>query len=502
MLRLIIVDDERIIRETICNQIDWNYLGIEVVGVCSNGIEAYHCIIDEYPDIVLTDIKMPGLSGLQLIERIQKLDKTIEFIILSGYSEFEYAKEAMKYGVKHYLLKPCNEREIIDVVKNVSNEYYKKIMIEEENNKQSYQLEHSIINSILLEYLTQDSQINLFIHRYEDTINFNNNSYSCIFIHFVEEKNIPELTSILHDFFHRNYNIYYLYSIYVNNTYIIFFSDKVKCSDLNNLLSSIHFSNEKVSISTQVQNYNNLTSLLEELHFKVKRYDKIYLISDEGIIPILIHANLIKNTDSLIKQLENSSNEKQNIIYKLTMILEAIHDVDFIKSISKHILLNASNQLNLPFHNNQNLSDSIDKIEKCNSAKIIASLTKQKLTELISISDNSKELQKDYITRLIQYVNNNLSNSELTLKWIAENYLYMNVDYLSKQFYKETGQKFSSYLTNARIEAAKKILEDGGIQKISSVANDVGCGNNPLYFSQLFKKCTGMSPSTYVKNIS
>lgn len=135
MLRLVIVDDEKIIRETISTIIDWNSLDIEVIGTCKNGIEAYDMILDEYPDIVLTDIKMPGLSGLELIEKIRQTDEDIKFVILSGYGEFDYAKTAMKYGVKHYLLKPCNENQIIDVMKQVAQDCYRTRALQEMQNK-------------------------------------------------------------------------------------------------------------------------------------------------------------------------------------------------------------------------------------------------------------------------------------------------------------------------------------------------------------------------------
>lgn len=98
MLKLLIADDERIIRETIFNIIDWKKHDIEVIGLCKNGIEAYDMILDESPDIVLTDIRMPGMGGLELIRKIRQTDLQIQFIILSGYGEFEYAKEAMSYG--------------------------------------------------------------------------------------------------------------------------------------------------------------------------------------------------------------------------------------------------------------------------------------------------------------------------------------------------------------------------------------------------------------------
>ena len=116
MLKLIIADDERIIRETISTIIDWSQYGIELAGLCSNGIEAYNMILDESPDLVITDIRMPGMNGLELIGRISETDLDTQFILLSGYGEFEYAKQAMKYGVRHYLLKPCNEQQIIDAV--------------------------------------------------------------------------------------------------------------------------------------------------------------------------------------------------------------------------------------------------------------------------------------------------------------------------------------------------------------------------------------------------
>ncbi len=96
MLKLLLVDDEEIIRNTIASSVDWESYGISLIGTCPDGVEAYHTILDEIPDIVMTDIRMPGISGLELVERIAKTDLNVHFIILSGYGEFEYAKRAMK----------------------------------------------------------------------------------------------------------------------------------------------------------------------------------------------------------------------------------------------------------------------------------------------------------------------------------------------------------------------------------------------------------------------
>ncbi|MFR8121715.1 MAG: response regulator [Waltera sp.] len=94
MLRLMIVDDEQIIREALSSMIDYTSLGYEVIATAKNGMEAYDRIRDDYPDVVITDIKMPILNGLELIERASRIDSRITFILLSGYGEFEYAKQS------------------------------------------------------------------------------------------------------------------------------------------------------------------------------------------------------------------------------------------------------------------------------------------------------------------------------------------------------------------------------------------------------------------------
>ena len=158
MLKLLIADDERIIRETIFNIIDWKKHDIEVIGLCKNGIEAYDMILDESPDIVLTDIRMPGMGGLELIRKIRQTDLQIQFIILSGYGEFEYAKEAMSYGIRHYLLKPCNETQILECIEQCRKDHEKQAR-ERKMLQQQFVLYdgmfHSVLSSIINDCLDE-----------------------------------------------------------------------------------------------------------------------------------------------------------------------------------------------------------------------------------------------------------------------------------------------------------------------------------------------------------
>jgi two-component system response regulator YesN len=121
MYKLLLVDDEAIIRQGVIYSVNWERLDIQV-SQASNGLEAYEMISSYDYDIAIVDIKMPGLSGLELIEKVKSNNTNIIFIILSGYAEFSLAKQAMRYGVKYYLLKPADENEITSILENVINE--------------------------------------------------------------------------------------------------------------------------------------------------------------------------------------------------------------------------------------------------------------------------------------------------------------------------------------------------------------------------------------------
>lgn len=119
-----IVDDEPNIRNGLRYIIDWQKYNFTVCSVAKNGKIAIENMKSTYPDLIITDIKMPGLDGLGLIKHIRKTmnDKNMFFIILSGYDEFEYAKEAIKYNVSRYLLKPIDEEELINIVESLASE--------------------------------------------------------------------------------------------------------------------------------------------------------------------------------------------------------------------------------------------------------------------------------------------------------------------------------------------------------------------------------------------
>ena len=120
--RVIVVDDEEEIREGIIRKIDWNALGYEVVGSAENGVEALELAEHLHPDVIMTDIKMSFMDGLQLCEHIAEKMPSVKMIIFSGFDDFEYAQKAIKLNVTEYLLKPVNAQELTQTLKKLKSQ--------------------------------------------------------------------------------------------------------------------------------------------------------------------------------------------------------------------------------------------------------------------------------------------------------------------------------------------------------------------------------------------
>ncbi|WP_124065865.1 response regulator [Clostridium sp. E02] len=505
MLKLIIADDERMIRESISSLIDWNSLGIDLIGTCGDGIEAYNMILDESPDIVLTDIRMPGISGLELVERISQTDMDIQFIILSGFGEFEYAKQAMKYRVHHYLLKPSNEAQIIDSMKDVIQEYYHRRAFQDLQNRQkalTENLHHSILENMITEQLFLDGSPHPSWDSYSGFMDFFNTGYELCYLHYVEEEALTSVLRRIKDYLRNSAPGISLYSLYVKNTLILFFeSHQVSYDNLDAFINKLSSTETKTAYEYRRNTCQNLAKLIEILIGKIKRYGIIYFMNGLHPVPICNYKNLMTKIKQLTsKIMEPAKEERTHIIEELKHTLDGISNPEFLKQ--------AGSRMVIQFTTGNHYGTSVEGTEyllKLNEQTEAPSIRGMLMEAIEKVSENTGENGKTYspfIEKVMQYVGSNLNNPNLTLKWIAENYLFMNVDYVSARFVKETKQKFSIYLTTQRIQKAKKLMEEGHTESIQWIAEKIGCGNNPQYFSQIFKKNTKMTPSAYIKMIN
>ena len=123
MIKVIIADDEEHVCRLIRSLVDWESLGMGVVGIARDGVEALGLVQSEQPDLMITDIRMPGYDGLEMIRRAQLLKADLDFIIISGYRHFEYAQNAIKYGVGDYLLKPIKKEDLLAALGKMRDRY-------------------------------------------------------------------------------------------------------------------------------------------------------------------------------------------------------------------------------------------------------------------------------------------------------------------------------------------------------------------------------------------
>lgn len=307
MLKLLIVDDEEIICNTIASVTDWNALGITLVGTCLDGVEAYHTILDESPDIVMTDIRMPGISGLELIERISRTNLCTQFIILSGYGEFEYAKRAMKCGVRHYLLKPCDNAQIIDCITQIKEDCLAARQSQEMQNHDSLllsTLHYTLMHNIISEGITRESIAPSFFDSYEKYLSFSDMPYQYCCIYFLEKLHLDACLLKVNAYFETYAPRVFVYKIYISNILVLFFpnfSPDYKAMDY--FLKTLSFPDEKVSIKYERSPWPDLKSLLCNLIPKLKRYDILYFADGEKLIPNFNYESLMSQAKQLCCQL-------------------------------------------------------------------------------------------------------------------------------------------------------------------------------------------------------
>jgi two-component system, response regulator YesN len=121
-MKLLVVDDEQYVRDTMSEDIPWKNYGIILVGVASTGREALEIITQYTPDVIISDIMMPDMTGLEMLKVLRDSGNSTPVIFLSGYSEFSYAREALQYGAANYLLKPCTDEEIVEALLDVKRQ--------------------------------------------------------------------------------------------------------------------------------------------------------------------------------------------------------------------------------------------------------------------------------------------------------------------------------------------------------------------------------------------
>ncbi|WP_026892158.1 response regulator transcription factor [Lacrimispora aerotolerans] len=500
MLRLMIVDDEQIIREALSQMIDYEALGYQLIATAKNGMEAYDIICDEYPDVVITDIRMPILNGLDLIDRSIKSDSKITFILLSGYNDFEYAKQAMKYGVRYYLLKPTDKNELIDSLVSVRKER----LIEEENRKLQQDhflksLHFPLEQSFIMEALEHQDCFSPVFRKYQGFLSFPKEcQYACI-CSFVEESYLKSFACDVKRILETAKIPLFFSILYVKNTAVMIFPASTLAiqEEMERQITELKYPGQSVTFETEFIHKESAEKLFHEILSKISRFERILLVKEDGF------SHEIKNhiaSPWMISRLEDSITSAENTLQKTALLASVFIDsmpLNTARNLALGLFLQSGvEQEKLP---TDAACDFFRRLYSCNSVQGIRELLSVVMVQKTEGSGTQKVSSN--ISILKTYIREHLDSENLSLKWLAENYLFVSVGYLSKQFIKEEGMRFSDYLNKERMEEAIRLMTFYHNDNVKHIARQVGFGSNPQYFSQVFKRYTGLPPTEYIETL-
>lgn len=522
MLRTLIVDDEHQICALMNNLIDWENLPMESAGFASNGLEAIEILQKEAIDIVITDVRMPGMDGLELLEKCKELGLNIKFVIMSGYTQFEYAYSAIRHGVEDFLLKPLDKDELNDTLRRITQKLLRpgeSLILDRRN---------AFLASLINQSFPIDCQ--------KLSVDFCNQNYNCtmkdaLFLYGLLQMDYKDagqntltnveiriknlfsttLSTVCQDSiidFHNNQIHFFLNFSMSEKDRLLELIEKVFDQVLA-LISPYHFVNATLITSKICQDLPALCdSLAETSYIKDARillginqwisgssfsYDPCVKV--ENVIPA-VPAEL-PNLLELLKFEEAKSAIIRTWISAESGFASCPHL--YSKALAQY-LFQVLGCIKTCFNNFIDIDTYIvsvnDAFSHCFSTEAIRQALDTYFSTLFaSIQTHLGSDGQQIINSVQNYILAHI-DSQITLEDVSQ-IVYLNPSYLGSLFKQKAGVNFGSFLTDLRITEAKKLLKNSS-EPIVSVANRVGY-KDQKHFRSTFKKIVGVKPSEYRK---
>ena len=513
MYKVLLVDDERIIREGIARMIKWGSLDLSLIGTAADGQAAADMIEKETPDIVITDVKMPVLDGLELIAIEHELHPDMAFIVLSGYGEFELASGAMRYGVKHYLLKPCNEHAIIDALREVIDTLRRRDRREDLSRESRKYLEKMLPllrEQFLRDHMINDSYTAEEMEYYCSLLNMESSHYRVVILqadHTVRFEEMYALRNIAQEIFSPSATC--LSSITINQLLILL--HHVDEDVIQDNIADIKAKYYDLYAKEFIASYSGEADFraLPQAYREAERCLKFSFYLGEGSVITqkdIDHGagnpftgSLVYDYDKIAVAIKsgNLDEVRSEISTFFDKLKSAAYETEVAKTYCMELFLTVVRQGGSDSISGLNL-DMFSKIQQTDCVDNIRDAICELSLKLAGANyETILNKQSKLVSTMVKCIHDNIENEDLSLKWMANHVIFMNVGYLGRLFCKETGEKFSHYVLNVRMEKAKELIENSEDEKIYEVAKKIGFGDNPQYFSQMFKKCCGCTPSEY-----
>jgi two-component system, response regulator YesN len=507
MFKYIVVFDEALIRKTIMKKIIALDMNLSYVGEAGDVQEAICVIEQEEPDIIITDIRLPVMNGVQYLKKLYTDYPFIKIIVISGYSDFEYTREAIEANVVGYILKPFERKEIKDMLATAITLLQSQRQQQDEQDLKQYHLDiQNLYNTIV----SPQNADNVLFH--SPRLQFTKEPLSfCLIVvngaqgqllqHMhvqlsLSSENYIPLTSLIHPHetilfvFENDFNSFKLHSLY---------------TIMNNILSTLHSANNPMlagisEIKTTTADlhtaYNEAVQALNMHNIHDTSNVFVYSPTPNNLVP---ETNW-KNTHSLLFFIESGNIAKvEEYISDLFAFLEKEVYVSLMHikiqclKIMTDIQVMAENYgiANFGFHN------YTSQMNICYHPQSIRETFSNMVKSTARIFSSNNDPSNDLIQTIKKYIDITYQQP-LTLESIASLF-YIHPVYCSTLFKEKTGENFQDYLRNVRIAHAKQMLRDTP-QDIKRISKLIGY-NNTKYFYRVFKKTVGVTPSEF-RNLS
>lgn len=513
MMKIVIVEDEIRIREGIANLIQKIGKEYEITGIAKNGIEGLDIIRSKNPDLVIMDIRMPEMDGLEMLSQLKQQGVQVKAIVLSDYSEFSYAQKAIKLGVSEYLIKPIAIGELTQALKNIENQLKQEQKNQADHPEMLRSLEN-VFSNILLGEMPINQELSSFLSRvyqidaemdFVAVLNYMGDQYE-------QEagKLKGRLCSILNERAALDYCMLELPKIRESLVVLYHFDDShgLERWFQNTVLPQVH---KEISGGLAVGwiFFRGIANMKASVNILQKHMDWNIILGDEIMVsypkvtqiqtvPLTYPIEIENRMRVALCSMDIPRLKKENQAFQEYFRKDNLYSPKEVKECYVRFLwtmINVAKEID--FVQFQGLEQQV-LLENIMSAVTERELKKTLCFLMDRVTDEAGEEppSANIMIQRAKSLVHEFYNQGITLDEIAAK-LNVSPEYLSTQFHKEIGTNFSAYIKNFRIKKAKELLL-GTDLKLYQISEKVGYGD-PKHFSKVFREFTGQIPAEYRK---
>ncbi len=524
MLKVVLADDENKILLLLRKLIDWERLGYEIVGAANDGLRALELVREKQPHLLITDVRMPGCSGIELIRRAKELQPNLHFVIISGYRKFEYAQNAVKYGVEDYLLKPLKQEELTGILLRLSDKMDRETALEFRLKKSGERQQELLIDALYgaadrqQPFLDAAQAEAAYGFRFTEGVCFAalvkadvpdaaryRESYQILTRHALEavRREVRALTGVYAAAARREGVVVLLcvreyQAVEVKQCFTKIRKEIEKQRDVfSQIRCTVCLSRRRPRLE------ESDASLREVLWLCRDRLCRVQPWRDAETEPAASHRRRCLETarkkrfQAAAECLDDQRFERELEESCRALLARTDLDGQMVEDWFCQVLETCVYGMQQSGRTEERFAEKMaEKFWLCADAGSVVRLLRQDISqELRRLKDERALREARPITEAKRYMQRHCQEP-LRLEEVSSA-VGFNATYFSTLFKKETGQTFTDYLTELRIEKAKELL-CGDSLSVQAVAETVGY-QDLKYFSRLFKNTTGVSPSDYKK---